>query len=99
MLGVKEVNVLFLREGVQRGTTVFANSCLTVLGTVCYSPYFSLLTLKNKSKLVNHLSVCMCIAPPVVPRQRFGKHVPAATNTQATVQELLDASSSMRFVS
>jgi hypothetical protein len=39
----------------------------------------------------------MCI-PPIVARQRLGKHVPAATNTQATIEVLLDASFSMRSV-
>jgi hypothetical protein len=44
------------------------------------------------------LYVCMCI-PPMVARQRLGKHVPATTNTHATIEEFLDASSCMRSVS
>jgi hypothetical protein len=44
------------------------------------------------------LCVCMC-NPLIVVRQRLGKNVPAATNTHATREELLDASFSMRSVS
>jgi hypothetical protein len=40
---------------------------------------------------------CMCIPPPIYPRQRLGKHVSAVTNT--TLEELLDVSSSMHSVS
>jgi hypothetical protein len=37
-------------------------------------------------------SVCFCIyIPPIVVRQRLGKNVTAATNTHATMEELLDA--------
>jgi hypothetical protein len=36
---------------------------------------------------------------PIVARQRFGENVTAATNTHATIEELVDASSSMRSVS
>jgi hypothetical protein len=45
-------------------------------------------------------SVCvsMCI-PPIVARQRLGKNVTAATKTQTTTEELLDASISMQSVS
>jgi hypothetical protein len=41
------------------------------------------------------LYVCICIAT----RQRLGKHVTAATNTDATIEELLNASFSMPSVS
>jgi hypothetical protein len=41
----------------------------------------------------SHQSVCMYVA-----RQRLGKHVTVATNTHAAIEELLDASFSMRFV-
>jgi hypothetical protein len=34
--------------------------------------------------------------PPIVARQRLGKNVTAATNTHAKIEELLDASFSMR---
>jgi hypothetical protein len=37
--------------------------------------------------------------PPIVARQRLGKNVTAATNTHATIEELLDASFSMWPVS
>jgi hypothetical protein len=40
------------------------------------------------------LSVCMCIQP--VARQRLGEIVAAATNTHATVEELLHAPFSIR---
>jgi hypothetical protein len=38
------------------------------------------------------------INPPIVARQRVGKNVTAATDAHATVEELLDASFSMRFM-
>jgi hypothetical protein len=37
--------------------------------------------------------------PPIVARQRLGKNVTVATNTHATLEELLGASFSMRSVS
>jgi hypothetical protein len=37
----------------------------------------------------SHQSLSLYVYPPIVARQRFGKHVPAATNTHATIQELL----------
>jgi hypothetical protein len=40
---------------------------------------------------------CLCV-PPIVARQRLGKHIPAATNTHATIEELLDTILSMRSV-
>jgi hypothetical protein len=46
------------------------------------------------------LSVCVCLCiPPIVATQRLGKYVSAATNTHATIEELLDAMFSMRPVS
>jgi hypothetical protein len=44
----------------------------------------------------SHQSVCVS---PTVARQRLGKNVTAATNTHATIEELLDASFSMQSVS
>jgi hypothetical protein len=41
----------------------------------------------------------VCDLPLNVARQRLGKHVPAATNTRATTEELLDALFSMRSMS
>jgi hypothetical protein len=46
----------------------------------------------------SHQSECPYVYPPIVARQRLGKRVTAATNTHATVKELLDASFYMRFV-
>jgi hypothetical protein len=37
----------------------------------------------------------LCKNPPIVARQRFCRNVTAVTNTDATVEELLDASLSM----
>jgi hypothetical protein len=37
--------------------------------------------------------------PPIVTRQQLGKHVPATTNTHATIEQLLGASFSVRSVS
>jgi hypothetical protein len=62
------------------------------------------LILKTKAGLWDHLATC--VSPPeqagaleseenAVTRQRLGKHFPAATNTHATVEELLDAVFSM----
>jgi hypothetical protein len=46
-----------------------------------------------------HQSVCLYVYPSTVVRQRLGKIGTAATNTQATIEGLLDASCSMRSVS
>jgi hypothetical protein len=46
-----------------------------------------------------HWPVCLYAFPPIVARQRLGKNSTAATNTHATIEELLDASFSMRSVS
>jgi hypothetical protein len=41
-------------------------------------------------------SVCACLCiPPIVARQRLGRNVTAVTNTNATIEELLDASFSV----
>jgi hypothetical protein len=45
----------------------------------------------------SHQSVCLYVYPSIVARQRFGKNVTAATNTHATIGELLVASFSMRY--
>jgi hypothetical protein len=47
----------------------------------------------------SHQSVCLYVYPLIVARQRLGKNVTAATNTHATIEELLDASFSIRSVS
>jgi hypothetical protein len=47
----------------------------------------------------SHQSVCLYVYPPSIARQRIGKNVTVATNTHATIEELLDASFSMRSVS
>jgi hypothetical protein len=46
-------------------------------------------------------SLCLYVYEytPIVARQRLGKNVTAATNTQASIEELLDASFSIRAVS
>jgi hypothetical protein len=48
---------------------------------------------------LSHQSVCLHVYPPIVARQGLGKNVTAATNTHATIEELLDASFSMRSMS
>jgi hypothetical protein len=45
-----------------------------------------------------HQSVRLYVYP-IVPRQGLGENITAATNTHATIEELLDASFSMRSVS
>jgi hypothetical protein len=42
----------------------------------------------------SHQSVYLYVYP-IVARQRFGKHITAATNTHETVEELLESSFSM----
>jgi hypothetical protein len=46
-----------------------------------------------------HQSTCLYVYPLIVAKQRLGKHVPAATNTHSTREELLDASFSVRSMS
>jgi hypothetical protein len=46
-----------------------------------------------------HKSVCLYVHPLVIVWQRLGTHVPAATNSQATIEYILYASFSIRFVS
>jgi hypothetical protein len=43
-------------------------------------------------------SVCLYVYPPIAARQRFGKNVTPASNTQETIEELLDSSFSTRSV-
>jgi hypothetical protein len=40
----------------------------------------------------SHHCVCLYVHPPIVARQRHNKNVTAATNTQAAMEGLLDAS-------
>jgi hypothetical protein len=55
----------------------------------------------KKAYFINtsHQFVCLYVHPAIVARQRLGKNVTATTNTQATIDELLDASFSVRSVS
>jgi hypothetical protein len=53
---------------------------------------------RRKSGARTDLSVCLCI-PTIVSRKRLGKHVPSATNTHTTIEELLEASFCMRSAS
>jgi hypothetical protein len=46
----------------------------------------------------SHQSVCLCVYTPIVARQRLGKIVTEATNTHATIEELLGESFFMRSV-
>jgi hypothetical protein len=61
-------------------------------------------------KTLPSVSVTVCVSlivakqrlgenSPIFARKRLSKNVTAVTNTQATIEELLDASFSMRFVS
>jgi hypothetical protein len=43
-------------------------------------------------------SVCLCVYPSTVVKQRLGENVAAAINSHAITDEVLDASSSMRSV-
>jgi hypothetical protein len=46
----------------------------------------------------SHQSLCLYVNPPIVARQRLSKNVTTATNTDAIIEELLDASFSVRSV-
>jgi hypothetical protein len=48
---------------------------------------------------LSYQSVGLYVHPPIVARQQLGKKVTDTTNTHKTIEELLDASSSMRSVS
>jgi hypothetical protein len=52
-----------------------------------------------KSRLMRSPCCLYVYLPLIVARQRLGKHFPAATNTYATTEELLEASFSIRSVS
>jgi hypothetical protein len=66
--------------------------CVCVCKSICFSP----LSLFIK-KLYEITMLCVCVCnPPIVATQRLGKHVPAAMNTLATIEELLDATFSLR---
>jgi hypothetical protein len=58
-----------------------------------YFPYFEGI----KVGLLNHIAVYVSMypPPPIFAMQWLSKHVPAATNTQATIEEFLDALFSM----
>jgi hypothetical protein len=43
-------------------------------------------------------SVCVPVHSPISARQQLSKNITAATNTHATIEELLDASFSVQFV-
>jgi hypothetical protein len=47
----------------------------------------------------SHQSVCLYVYPPIFARQRLGKKVTMTRNTQATIEEMLDASSTVRSLS
>jgi hypothetical protein len=55
----------------------------------------------SKTYFINpyHQSLCLYVYPLIVARQRLGRNVIAATNTQVTTEELLDVPFSMLFVS
>jgi hypothetical protein len=42
--------------------------------------------------------ISLCVSMCIIARQRFGRHVPAATNTNVRIEELLEAPFSIRFV-
>jgi hypothetical protein len=47
----------------------------------------------------SHHSVCLYVYPAIATRQRLSENVTAATNTHATIEELLNASFFMRSLS
>jgi hypothetical protein len=64
-------------------------------GRLCFSLISLFWKKKNKEAYDIQLAVCVSLFPPVVARQRLSEHVPAATNTRATIEVLLYASFSM----
>jgi hypothetical protein len=69
---------------------------------------------RNRVDLIDHVAICVCVSlciapivarlqlgknPLMVARQRLGKNVTTVTNTQATIEKLLDPSFSLRPVS
>jgi hypothetical protein len=104
---VEAMLVVCLEEGVE----LLQANCWGVISVV--DTFFILLSLFKKNEYAYEmklLSVCVCIPPIVasqrlgknpliVSRQRLGRNVTAVTNTQATIEELLDASFSMWPVS
>jgi hypothetical protein len=62
---------------------------------------FRLLSLLKNQKMLARLPCCLyvCVFSSIVVRQRLRKHNPAATNTNATIKELLYAVFSMLSVS
>jgi hypothetical protein len=46
-----------------------------------------------------YFSLCLYVYLPIVAKQRLSKNVTAETNTQAEIECMLNASSSMRLVS
>jgi hypothetical protein len=47
----------------------------------------------------SHRSMCFYVYHPIVARQHLGENVTMVTNTHATIDRLLEESSSMRSVS
>jgi hypothetical protein len=43
-------------------------------------------------ELVRLMKSPCCVSQPIIARQRFCKHITAATNIQATVEDMLDVS-------
>jgi hypothetical protein len=75
------------------------NACGITLSTVLltHSPYFEKIKQKEAYEFIL-LSVRLCV-PLSVTRQQLCNHVPAGTNTHATIEELLGAMFLLRFVS
>jgi hypothetical protein len=67
----------------ERGTYIMAPKC--ILTAYFINPF--------------HQSVHLYVYPPIVDWQRLGENVTAAMYTHATIEELLDASFSLRYVS
>jgi hypothetical protein len=73
--------------------------CITIhaeASQITFFAYFPYFEETNKLRLRDHIA--LCVSPPIVARQLFGKHVPSRNNRYPTTEEILDASFAMRFL-
>jgi hypothetical protein len=89
-------NQLVSKNQSLRGNALIFTSVFVATGT-CIPNRCLAMIISVLHKSLPSVCVYMCI-PPIVARQRLGKHVTASTNTHVTIDELLYASFSMRTV-
>jgi hypothetical protein len=69
------------------------NFCMPITIFMEFGMYIMAYEPISKTYFINpsHQSVCLYVYTPNIVRQRLGENVTEATNTRATVEELLDA--------